>query len=234
MIDWRFADGDLARLPGLAMDLVQSKPEVIVAAGQAAIRAVRNATSTIRVVMGGPGDPVAEGFIESLARPGANITGAATSAGDISSKRLELLLQAVPKVRRVALLLNPASRTHQVTLASMHIAAQMTKVVVVPVEARTSQEIEAAFVTIKREKVDAIAIQPDAIFNLHVHQIAELAMQQRLPSVAGIREYVDAGLLSGGPVRLHLEAVREIRLRAHSGNPRSRSHPLRTDIRSPM
>ncbi len=194
-IEWRFADGDLAPLAGLAAEIVQSRPDVIVAGGQAAIRAARSATSTIPVVMAGPGDPVAEGFVESLARPGGNTTGAATVAGDIAPKRLELLLAMVPRVSRVAILLNPASRSHAATLASIQAAGQKARVAILPVEIRTSQEIEAAFATMKREKVDAVVLQPDAIFNLHARQIAELCMQQRLPAVAGLREYVDAGVL---------------------------------------
>ena len=197
VIDWRFADGDLARLPGLAVELVQSKPDVIVAAGAQAISAVQKATSTIPIVMAVPGDPLAEGFVKSLARPGGNITGASAmvDVGDISSKRLQMLLEIAPRVGRVALLVNPAPRDHVAVLASIQAAGEKSRVAIVPVEVRTSQEIEAAFAIMKREKVGAVIVQPHAIFNLHARRIAELAMEQRLPLVAGLRHYVEAGAL---------------------------------------
>ncbi len=194
-IEWRFADGDLARLPALAAELVQLKVDAIVASGPQAISAAQKATSTIPIVMGAPGDPVIQGFVASLARPGGNTTGATINAGDIYAKRLEMLLEISPKLARVALLMNPANGAHVAALASVQAAAQKTKVTIVPVEARTSQDIDAAFAIIKRERAGAILTQPDAIFNAHMRQIADLALNQRLPLITGIREYVDAGCL---------------------------------------
>ena len=194
-IEWRFADGDLARLPALAAELVQLKVDAIVASGPQAISAVQKATSTIPIVMGVPGDPVGQGFVASLARPGGNTTGATVNAGDIYAKRLEMLLEMSPRVSRVALLMNPANGAHVEALASVQAAAQKTKVTIVPVEARSSQDIDAAFALIKRERAGAVLTQPDAIFNAHTRQIADLALNQRLPLITGIREYVDAGCL---------------------------------------
>ena len=195
VIEWRFADGDLTRLPALAAELVQLKPDVIVASGPQAISAAQKATATIPIVMGVPGDPVSQGFVASLARPGGNITGATVNAGDIYAKRFQMLLEIAPKVSRVALLMNPANGAHVAALASVQAAAQKTKVTIVPVEARTSQDIDAAFAVIKRERAGAVLTQPDAIFNAHARHIAELALKQRLPLITGIREYVDAGCL---------------------------------------
>ena len=195
VIEWRFADGDLTRLPGLANELVQLKPDVIVASGPQAISAAQQATATIPIVMGVPGDPVSQGFVASLARPGGNTTGATVNAGDIYAKRLQMLLEMSPKLTRVALLMNPANGAHVAALASVQAAAQKTKVTIVPVEARTSQDIDAAFAVIKRERAGAVLTQPDAIFNPHMRQIADLALNQRLPLITGIREYVDAGCL---------------------------------------
>ena len=194
-IEWRFADGDLARLPALAAELVRLKVDAIVASGPRAISAVQKATSTIPIVMGVPGDPVGQGFVASLARPGGNTTGATVNAGDIYAKRLEMLLEMSPRVSRVALLMNPANGAHVEALASVQAAAQKTKVTIVPVEARSSQDIEAAFALIKRARAGAVLTQPDAIFNAHARQIADLALNQRLPLITGIREYVDAGCL---------------------------------------
>ncbi len=197
VIEWRFADGDLARLPGLAVELVQLKPDVIVAAGAQAISAVQKATSAIPIVMAVPGDPLAEGFVKSLARPGGNITGASAmvNVGDISFKRLQMLLEIAPRVGRVALLFNPAPRDHAAVLATIQAAGKKFRVTIVLVEAPASQEIDAAFAIMKREKVGAVIVQSHAIFNLNARRIAELAMEQRLPLVAGLRHYVDAGAL---------------------------------------
>ena len=195
VIEWRFADGDLTRLPGLANELVQLQPDVIVASGPQAISAAQQATATIPIVMGVPGDPVSQGFVASLARPGGNTTGATVNAGDIYAKRFQMLLEMSPKLTRVALLMNPANGAHVAALASVQAAARKTKVTIVPVEARTSQDIDAAFAVIKRERAGAVLTQPDAIFNAHARHIADLALKQRLPLITGIREYVDAGCL---------------------------------------
>ena len=195
VIEWRFADGDLTRLPGLANELVQLKPDVIVAGGPQAIRAVKQATTTIPIVMGVPGDPEVEGFVASLARPGGNLTGAMVNAGDLVAKRLQMLVEMSPKITRVAYLMNPDNRNHSKNLGNIQAAAQKIKVHILPVEARASQDIETAFAVMKRDKAGGVVMGPDAIFNGHMHQIAELALKQRLPLITGIREYVDAGCL---------------------------------------
>src|SRR5450631_1657483 len=109
VIQWRFADGKLERLPGLAADLVQLKMDVIVAAASPSIGAAQQATTTIPFVMAAPGDPVGSGFVKSLARPGGNITGLSNMSGDTGAKIVELLLSVVPKVSRVAVLVTPTS-----------------------------------------------------------------------------------------------------------------------------
>ena len=199
VIEWRFADGDLTRLPALAAELVQLKPDVIVASGPQAISAAQKATATIPIVMGVTGNPVVEGFVASLARPGGNITGSMINAGEIYSKRLEMLLEIAPKVSRVAFLMNPDNRNHVAALAEIQAAGLKVKVKILAAEARTSESIEAAFALMKREKTGAVMMQPDAIFNAHTRRIAELALQQRLPLISAIRDYVDAGgLMSYG------------------------------------
>ena len=194
-IEWRFADGDLARLPDLAIELAQLKVDVIVAAGPQAIRAAQKASSTIPIVMAVPGDVIGEGFVVSLARPGGNITGATVLAGDIVAKRLQLLLEMSPKLTRVALLMNPDVINHVEGLASLQTAAKRTKAKILPAEARTSEEIEGAFDRMVRDKADAVIIIPDAIFNSHVRQIANFASKLHLPVISGAREYVHAGCL---------------------------------------
>ena len=194
-IEWRFADGDLTRLPKLAEELVQLKVDVLIGAGPQAIGALKQATTTIPIVMGVPGDPVSQGFVASLARPGGNITGATINAGEINAKRLQMLREISPRVSRVAVLMNPDNRGHVAALATIQKAEQQVKVKTFAAEANTSRDIEAAFTFMKREKAGAVIVQTDAIFNAHTRQIADLALNQRLPLITGIREYVDAGCL---------------------------------------
>ncbi len=134
-----------------------------------------------------------------MARPGGNITGLANLASDISAKHLEMLLSLVPKLTRVAVLLNLANQSHAPTLKNIQTAAQRANIKVLPVEARTPQEIETAFSVMSREKTRAVIVVGDGVFSQQVRQIAELATKHRLPSIYVIREYVEAGgLMSYG------------------------------------
>jgi len=199
MIEWRFAEDDYERLPSLAAELVQLKVDVIVASGSGATRAAQNVTTTIPIVMANVGDALGSGIVKSLARPGGNITGTSLVLGDIGPKQLEMLLSVVPKLSRVAVLFNPASASYSPIQKSLQTAAQQTNVRILPVELRAAQGIENAFAIMTREKAEALIVLPDPIGNDHVRQIAENAVRTRLPSVASIREYVDAGgLMSYG------------------------------------
>ena len=198
-IDWRFADGDLAPLPGLAAELLQLKPDVIVTGGPQAISVVQKATSTIPIVMAVVVDPVASGLVKSLAKPGGNTTGNSMNIVEISSKYLEMLLGMAPRLTRVAVLLNPTNNTYAALLASVQASAQKTRVTLLPVEARNTAEIDAAFASMKRDHAGAVIVQPDALFNTQVAAIAALALKHQLPSIHGQREYADAGgLMSYG------------------------------------
>ena len=203
VIEWRSAHGRYELLPGLAAELVQLKVDVIVAVAEVAIRAAQNATTTIPIVMGTTvTDPVESGFVKSLARPGGNITGLSDVNFDISPKQLEMLLSMVPKLSRVAVLLNPGSDLHAAILEGFEIAAQMTRknVTILPVEARNPQEIEGAFSVMTRQKAGAFIVPPDSFFVQQRRQIAELAASHRLPSISARKEDVEAGsLMSYGP-----------------------------------
>lgn len=200
VIDWRFANGEVAPLPDLAAELVQLKPDVLVSAGPAAISALQKATSTIPIVMGTVVDPVASGLVKSLARPGGNTTGNSVNVVEISSKYLELLLGMAPRLTRVAVLLNPANNAYTALLASIQASAQKTSVTLLPVEARNLAEIEAAFARMKQDQAGAVIVQPDPAFNRQVSAIAQLALKHRLPSIGSFRDYADAGcLMSYGP-----------------------------------
>ena len=199
VIEWRSAEGKFERLPDLAAELVQLKVDVIVTAGTPAISAAQKATTTIPIVMGSAGDPVGSGFVKSLARPGGNITGLSNMVVDLGPKHLEMLRSMVPKLSRVAVLVNPSNSSHATILKSVQAAAQKTNIKVLPAEARTPQEIESAFSTMTQGNVGAVLVAIDAFFIQQGRQIAELAAKHRLPSMSASREYVEAGgLMSYG------------------------------------
>ena len=204
-IEWRFADGEYERLPGMAAELVQLKVDVIMALGAPAIVAAQKATTTIPIVVVTGVDPVDAGFVKSLARPGGNITGLSNLAGDISAKHLEMLLATMPTLARVAVLMNPANSTHAAFLKNVQYAAQKAGIKVLPVEAQTPQEIERAFSTMAREHVGAVIVALDPFFIQQGPQIAVQAGKHRLPSIFANREYAEAGgLLSYGQNQLDI------------------------------
>ena len=200
VIEWRFADNKYERLPDLAADLVRLKVDVIVTAGPAATSAAQKATTTIPIVFGGANDPVGSGFVKSLARPAGNITGLSNVSVEMSPKLLEMLLSTMPKLSRVAVLMNPSNSGHATMLKNVQAAAQKANVKVLPVEARTAPEIEKAFSAMAREKAGAVIVARDALFLQQARQIAELAAKHRLPTISGIREHIEAGgLMTYGP-----------------------------------
>jgi putative ABC transport system substrate-binding protein len=198
-IEWRSAEGKGERLPELAAQLVQLKVDVIVTAGTPATSAAQKATGTIPIVIAAATDPVGSGFVKSLSHPGANITGLSSLSLDISPKNLEIMLSIVPKLSHVALLMNPANSSHVAVLKSTQAAAQKLNIKVLPVEARTAPEIERAFSAMTREHAGAVIVAIDSFFIQQGGQIAALAAKNRLPSMGGSREYVEAGgLMSYG------------------------------------
>jgi putative ABC transport system substrate-binding protein len=199
VIEWRSAEGKYERLPGLATELVNLKMDVIVTAGTPATSAAQKATTTIAIVMGSVGDPVGSGFIKSLARPAGNITGLSNMSGDVSPKQLEMLLDMVPKLSRLAVLVNPDNSSQTTVQKNLQAAARGTAVTILFLEARAPQEIENAFSIMAQKKAGAVIVMRDPSFNQHVRQIVERAAKQRLPLIGGIREYVEAGgLMSYG------------------------------------
>jgi putative ABC transport system substrate-binding protein len=193
VIEWRWADGRYDRLPDLAAELVRLKVDVIVTHG--AGRAVaKRATATIPIVLALSFDPVAEGLVTSLARPGGNITGSSFMLSETSAKRLELLKEAVPRVTRVAVLFNPERPGMGPQL--MEPAARALKMVLYPIGVRRWEELEGAFVTMADRGADALAVFEDVIISENARRVAKLAVRQRLPS-AGFPEWPEAGGLMG-------------------------------------
>ena len=202
VIDYRFAEGRFDRLPDLAAELVRLKVDIIVAVATQGVAAAKNATETIPIVMiSGSADPVGLGFIASLARPGGNVTGLSYSVGpEILGKGLELLKEIVPKVRRVAILSNPASPVQPLFIREVKVAARSLGVQLQLLEARGPNEFDGAFAAMAKERVGALLVVADGLFILHRTRLADLAARSRLPAAYGGRENVEAGgLMSYGP-----------------------------------
>ena len=190
------------RLPDLAAELVRLKVvDVIVATPTPPAAAAKNATGTIPIVMIAVGDPVGQGLIASLARPCGNVTGLSFSVGlEIIGKQLELLKETVPKVRRVAILSNPANPFHPLAIKEVKVAARSLGVQLQLLEARGPNEFDGAFAAMAKERVGALLVVTDPLFFLHRTRLADLAAKSRLPAAHGVREHVEAGsLMSYGP-----------------------------------
>jgi putative ABC transport system substrate-binding protein len=199
VIEWRFADGKAERLSNLAAELVELKVDILVVSGTPATSAAQRATTTIPIIMGTTSDPVGNGFVQSLARPGGNITGLSNLSSELSPKLVEMLRSIAPKLSRVAILTNPTNQSHAAIIESLEATAQRMNLKTVSVEATTAQEIESAFSKMSRENAGGIIVAGDPIFIQHGHQIAELAIKDRMPSVFLFRESVEAGgLMSYG------------------------------------
>ena len=193
VIEWRFAEGRYDRFADFAAEMVRLKVDVIVLGTPAAIRAVPQATSTIPIVMAYSTDPVGNGFVASLTRPGGNTTGLASSQDDSAPKQLEILATVVPRLHRIGFLANPANPNYSPVLKNAQTAAQHAGVIVVPVQASSWQEIESAFTIMTNERVEAVMAVSDALFFAHRRRIGELALGHRLPSIFVQREYAAAG-----------------------------------------
>jgi len=200
--EWRFADGKMEALAGLASELVRLKVDVIVTGGTAPASAAHRATKTIPIVMASVGDPLAGGLVANLARPGGNTTGLTNLNVDVSPKLLELLTKTVPKVSKVAVLLNPANPTSEAIFQGLQGAARGMRIEVTAANARTSEEIQSAFSQIRQQRAEALVVVADPYLIQQRRQIAELALKNRLPAIYGLREHVEAGgLMSYGPNR---------------------------------
>jgi len=195
VIEYRFADGEVERLPELTADLVRLGVDVIVT-GNASAVATMQATATIPIVVPNSVDPVGAGLVASLARPGGNVTGLTVDAGgEIISKRLELLKETLPNLSRVGILFNPDFEPNRSRLASIREAAQMLVLTLIPVEARGLDALEPAFTTMVREQARGFVVLGDSVLFNYRGQIGGMALGNRLPAISVAREYAEAGLL---------------------------------------
>lgn len=195
-VELRTADGRYDRLPALAAELVALKVDLIVTFGVKAATAARRATSTIPLVIPATADPVASGLVTSLARPDTNITGSTIFGLELNAKRLALLKEAVPRIARAAVLVNPVNASVEPSLAAMRPTSDALRIELRVVEARTPGDIDSAFAKLASNRADALVVQQDTLFGANHETIARLAASGHIPS-AGNREYAEAGGLLG-------------------------------------
>jgi putative ABC transport system substrate-binding protein len=193
VIEYRWAEGKFDRLPDLAAELVRLKVNVIVTVGPPATRAAKEATSTIPIVMAQDDDPVGNGFIASLARPGGSITGLATLAPEISGKRLELLKETIPRLSRVAVLGNSTRPGNAQLVKETELAAGALGVKLQYLDVLSSKDIETAFRAASKGRADAVLVLASPIVRDQSTQIADLAAKNRLPAMYSNSEYVETG-----------------------------------------
>ena len=201
VIEWRFADAKFERLPSLAMELVQLKPEVIVTHGAPPVFALQKVTSTIPVVTAAVADPVASGFAASLSRPGGNITGLSVLLADLSAKKLELIRLMIPTLSRVAIIIGGNNAAHQLILKNTEVAAQRYGMKLLHAAPTSLEEVERDFGVLARERAEAviIAANPRFVSDAFRRQFVTLAIKHRRPTIFDYRDDVVAGgLMSYG------------------------------------
>jgi putative tryptophan/tyrosine transport system substrate-binding protein len=193
LIEFRSAEGKFDRLPDLAAELVSLKLDVIVTTGPIVNRPTKEATTTIPIVMGFDNDPVGNGFVASLARPGGNMTGLSNLAPEISGKQLELLKEVVPKLSRVAVFGNSKEPANPQSLKEAELAAGSFKIKLQYVDVLSPKDIPTAFQAAVKGRAEAVLILGSFILNPHRAQIADLAVGSRLPAIYNAVEWVEAG-----------------------------------------
>ncbi len=193
VIEYRYADEKLDRLPELAAELVRLKVEVIVSGGGTVTRVAKEATSTIPIVMAFDNDPVRSGFVASLARPGGNITGLSSLSSELSGKRLELLKEIVPRLSRVAVFGTSTNPGNAQALRETELAAGAFGVQLQYLDVLGPKDIETAFRAASKGRADGVLALASAVLTSHRKQITDLAAKSRLPAAYGQPEYLDAG-----------------------------------------
>jgi putative tryptophan/tyrosine transport system substrate-binding protein len=205
-IEYRYGEGKRDRFPELAAELVRLNVDIIVAAVGQTIRAAKNATKTIPIVMAGPpADPVEQGLVESLARPGGNVTGVTSHSRELAGKRLELFKEAVPRVARVAVLYEAANQPSAIEVKEvLPVAARALGLTIEPWEIRDADGFDRAFAALNKQRLDGLYVSGGALMIIHQKRIVAFASKSRLPSTYSNREAVDdGGLMYYGADRAH-------------------------------
>ena len=201
-IEYRYAEGKNDRLPDLVADLLRLKIDVIVASVATDALVAKKATKTIPIVMASAGDPIASGLVNSLARPGGNITGLSQIAPELAGKRLELLKEVVPKLSRVAVLWRPEGASSPLAWEESQAPARALGLQLHSMEARSTNDFDKGFEEAAKAHAGALAVLPDPLFAGNLKRIADLAAKGRLPSIFHLGEFADVGgLMTYGPDR---------------------------------
>ena len=199
VIEYRWAEAKYDRLPELAAELVSLRVDVIVTGGTAATQAAMQATTTIPIVMTATGDPLRTGLVASLARPGGNVTGVTQLGAEIAGKRLQILIDTVPNVSRVAFLQNQANASHKPYFHDLQVAARGLGLTLQSVDVQEPGEFEKVFAAMMRERPNALLVTGDFVHRLRKAWIIDFAAKKRLPAMYQLKEYVEAGgLMSYG------------------------------------
>jgi putative tryptophan/tyrosine transport system substrate-binding protein len=200
MIEWRFADGDAGRLPELAADLVRSNIDIIVGAYMSESQAARRATTVVPIVGVNLIDPVANGLVASLARPGGNLTGTASQPPEFGGKHVQLLKEAAPKLTRLAVVWDPLFPGFKPFYEHAEIAARTLGITIQSIEVRQPRDIDVAFARITKERFDGLAIWPTNVMFVNIKRFLDFALLNRLPTIYPTRLYIDlGGLMSYSP-----------------------------------
>ena len=200
-IEWRFADTRVERLPALAAELVTLRVEVLVAAGTQAITAAATATKTIPIVFPGAADPVGSGFVKSLQRPGGNVTGFSTMGSDLGGKQIETLRSVLPRMTRLAVLVNPTNSSVASLMQNFDAGAKKTGVTIQQFGVQTPEAIDQAFAAMAKARIEAVAVTVDSFLLEETKRIATLALRYKLPLISTQQSDVEAGsLMSYGAV----------------------------------
>jgi putative tryptophan/tyrosine transport system substrate-binding protein len=198
-VEYRYAENQYDRLPALAADLVRRRVAVIVATDDVAAQVAKAATTTIPIVFGVGGDPVASGLVASLNRPGANVTGIAVLVAELAPKRLQLLRELMPNAAVFGVLVDPAYPATQSIITDLQAAARTLGLQLFVVNARTDRDLESAFATFSQQRVGAVLVGTSTFYNRRIEQFAALAARHALPAIYSYREYALAGgLMSYG------------------------------------
>jgi len=191
--EYRYAKGNNERLPELANDLVGLNVDVILTWGTDAVLAAKQATTTIPIVMGVIGEPLGVGIVTNLKHPGGNVTGCSLDAAELEAKRLQLLKELVPGLSRVAILFNPTNRYMPLALQSAQKGAQVLRLSLAVYEIYDTTTLDAAFVTLTKDRPDAFLVPADTFLASQRGRIAQFAIENKLPSAYTFREYIEAG-----------------------------------------
>lgn len=195
VLDWRSAEGDYQRVPSLVAEVVKTKPDVLVVENTIVVAEAKRETVAIPIVIAVAADPVGSGLVESLARPGGNITGLSMMITDLGTKRLQLLKEAMPGMKRLGVLRDPTLPWHAKAVEELAALAKSMAIEFMVVSAQSPAEFDAAFSTLRRSRVQALYILDSGFFNQHRTAILKLAAQARLPVAYGYRRWAESGAL---------------------------------------